>query len=49
MDLLEKSPGIKLIDKREDGGYITPDETAGENDVFIRPKGPCGSTFQPKL
>ena len=35
VDLLEKSPGIKLIDKREDGGYITPDETAGENDVFI--------------
>ncbi|MDC3091622.1 aspartate-semialdehyde dehydrogenase [Rickettsiales bacterium] len=35
VELLEKSPGIKLIDKREDGGYITPDETAGENDVFI--------------
>jgi aspartate-semialdehyde dehydrogenase len=34
-ELMEKAPGIKLVDKREDGGYVTPDETAGEDDVFV--------------
>ena len=32
---MEKTPGIKLVDRREDGGYVTPDETAGEDDVFV--------------
>ncbi len=32
---LKKFKGITVLDKREDGGYITPDETVGEDDVFI--------------
>ena len=24
-----------MVDKRIDGGYVTPDESAGEDDVFI--------------
>ena len=35
LELMEKTPGIKLVDRREDGGYVTPDETAGEDDVFV--------------
>ena len=35
IELMEKTPGIKLVDRREDGGYVTPDETAGEDDVFV--------------
>lgn len=33
--ILSKTKGIKVIDKREDGGYITPDESAGEDDVYV--------------
>lgn len=33
--LLSKSPGIEVVDKREDGGYITPVECAGEAEVFV--------------
>lgn len=33
---LKKSPGILVVDKpQEDGGYVTPQEVAGENEVFI--------------
>ena len=32
---IKKSPGLSLVDKRIDGGYVTPDESAGEDDVFI--------------
>lgn len=28
-------PGLSLIDEPIDGGYVTPDETAGEDDVFL--------------
>ncbi len=33
--LLRESPGIMLVDKREDGGYITPVEAAGEFAVYV--------------
>ncbi|WP_455478074.1 aspartate-semialdehyde dehydrogenase [Bartonella sp. B10] len=33
--LLRNSPGCQLIDKHEDGGYITPYECTGEDDTFI--------------
>lgn len=32
--LLRESPGMMLVDKREDGGYITPVEAAGEFAVY---------------
>ncbi|MGX7895589.1 aspartate-semialdehyde dehydrogenase [Tsuneonella sp. HG222] len=35
MDILREAPGIMLIDKREDGGYITPIECVGDNATFI--------------
>jgi aspartate-semialdehyde dehydrogenase len=34
-DILREAPGIMLIDKREDGGYITPIECVGEFATFI--------------
>jgi aspartate-semialdehyde dehydrogenase len=34
-DLLRESPGCLVIDKREDGGYITPVEAAGEDATYI--------------
>ena len=34
-NLLREAPGIMLIDKREDGGYITPIECVGEFATFI--------------
>ncbi|WP_336288094.1 aspartate-semialdehyde dehydrogenase [Bartonella sp. CB60] len=33
--LLRDAPGCQLIDKHEDGGYITPYECTGEDDTFI--------------
>ncbi|GAA4665296.1 aspartate-semialdehyde dehydrogenase [Bartonella pachyuromydis] len=33
--LLRDAPGCQVIDKREDGGYITPYESTGEDDTFI--------------
>ncbi len=33
--LLRESPGIEVVDVREDGGYITPLECAGEDAVFV--------------
>jgi len=34
-DLLRESPGCLVIDKREDGGYITPYEATGEDATYI--------------
>ncbi len=30
-----RSPGISLVDHRQDEGYVTPSEAAGEDNVFI--------------
>ncbi|MGH7107370.1 MAG: Asd/ArgC dimerization domain-containing protein, partial [Acetobacteraceae bacterium] len=29
------APGVTVIDAREDGGYVTPLESAGEDAVFV--------------
>ena len=34
-DILREAPGCQVIDKQEDGGYITPYECAGEDATFI--------------
>lgn len=34
-DLLREAPGCQVIDKHEDGGYITPYEAAGEDATYI--------------
>jgi aspartate-semialdehyde dehydrogenase len=34
-DILRESPGVMLIDKREDGGYVTPVECVGDYATFI--------------
>lgn len=34
-DILREAPGCLVIDKREDGGYITPLECAGEDATYI--------------
>ena len=34
-ELLRESPGILVVDKREDGGYVTPVECAGEDPVYV--------------
>jgi len=34
-DILRESPGIMLIDKREDGGYITPVECVGDYATYV--------------
>ncbi|WP_347090991.1 aspartate-semialdehyde dehydrogenase [Sphingomonas parapaucimobilis] len=34
-DILREAPGVMLIDKREDGGYITPVECVGDFATFI--------------
>ena len=34
-DVLNNAPGCSLIDKRENGGYVTPIEAAGKNETFI--------------
>jgi aspartate-semialdehyde dehydrogenase len=33
--ILREAPGIMLIDKREDGGYITPVEAAGDDATYV--------------
>jgi aspartate-semialdehyde dehydrogenase len=35
MEILRKAPGCMVIDKRENGGYITPIECAGEDATYI--------------
>jgi aspartate-semialdehyde dehydrogenase len=32
---LREAPGIEVVDVREDGGYVTPLECAGEDPVFV--------------
>jgi len=34
-NILREAPGIMLVDKREDGGYVTPVESAGDYATFI--------------
>ena len=34
-DILREAPGIMVIDKREDGGYVTPVECVGDFATFI--------------
>ena len=34
-DVLNNAPGCSVIDKRENGGYITPIEATGKNETFI--------------
>ncbi|MEO2038530.1 MAG: aspartate-semialdehyde dehydrogenase [Martelella sp.] len=34
-DILRDAPGCQVIDKHEDGGYMTPVECAGEDSTFI--------------
>ncbi len=32
---LREAPGIEVVDQREDGGYVTPLEAAGEDAVYV--------------
>ncbi|MGB3502964.1 MAG: aspartate-semialdehyde dehydrogenase [Mesorhizobium sp.] len=34
-DILREAPGVLVVDKREDGGYITPLESAGEDATYV--------------
>jgi aspartate-semialdehyde dehydrogenase len=34
-DILRDAPGVLVVDKREDGGYITPKDSQGEHAVYI--------------
>ena len=34
-DVLNNAPGCSVIDKRENGGYVTPFEATGKNETFI--------------
>ena len=34
-DILREAPGVMLIDKREDGGYVTPVEAAGDGATYV--------------
>jgi len=34
-DILREAPGILVVDKREDGGYVTPFEATGEDATYI--------------
>jgi aspartate-semialdehyde dehydrogenase len=34
-ELLRKAPGCLVVDRREDGGYVTPYEAAGEDATYI--------------
>jgi aspartate-semialdehyde dehydrogenase len=34
-DILREAPGVMLVDKREDGGYVTPVECVGEYATFV--------------
>ncbi len=33
--VLRESPGVLVVDKREDGGYVTPHEAAGEDATYV--------------
>jgi aspartate-semialdehyde dehydrogenase len=34
-EILREAPGVSVVDKREDGGYISPVECVGEFGVFV--------------
>ena len=34
-DILREAPGVMLVDKREDGGYVTPIESAGDGATYV--------------
>jgi aspartate-semialdehyde dehydrogenase len=34
-NLLREAPGVMLVDKREDGGYVTPVEAVGEYATYV--------------
>ena len=34
-DILRNAPGLQVIDKRDDTGYVTPKDAQGEFDVFV--------------
>ncbi len=34
-EILREAPGVLVVDKREDGGYITPVEVAGEDATYV--------------
>ena len=34
-EILRQAPGCLVVDKREDGGYVTPYEAAGEDATYI--------------
>ncbi len=34
-EVLREAPGVVVVDKREDGGYVTPLESVGEFGVFV--------------
>ena len=34
-DVLREAPGVMLIDKREDGGYVTPIECVGDGATYV--------------
>ncbi len=34
-EILRDAPGCLVVDKREDGGYVTPLESAGEDATYI--------------
>jgi aspartate-semialdehyde dehydrogenase len=34
-DLLRNAPGVVVVDSRDDGGYITPAESQGEDAVYV--------------
>ncbi|MDE2404078.1 MAG: aspartate-semialdehyde dehydrogenase [Sphingomonadales bacterium] len=34
-DVLREAPGVMLVDKREDGGYVTPVECVGDYATFV--------------
>ncbi|MCC4244784.1 aspartate-semialdehyde dehydrogenase [Stappia indica] len=34
-DILREAPGVLVVDKHEDGGYVTPYESAGEDATYV--------------
>src|SRR3546814_20729010 len=34
-EILSVAPGVQVLDRREDGGYITPLECAGDYNTFV--------------
>ena len=34
-ETLKKSPGVSVVDYRKDEGYVTPEECAGEDKVYV--------------